>query len=166
MSLTLLPAPPDSKSYLHLCMLIYFYENKKSSECLSNLIWDSLFSFQAKHFSRFLSIEMKTVSDYEWWSAKRFRPRKITLLSSFYFLGWIKVRISWITLFQSTCSLMKSPWSEAKFKDVAEIKFRQSEKATKFEKNLPLVLTLHTVYMWEIFSNFVAFSENVSYRSV
>ena len=42
------------------------------------------------------------------------------------------------------------------------IKFGYSEKATKFEKNLPPKILSYSVvsnFKWKIFSNFVAFSE-------
>ena len=45
------------------------------------------------------------------------------------------------------------------------LKLRHSEKATNFEKNLQLVLTLLSKCQnkWETFSNFVAFLENLNF---
>ena len=43
-----------------------------------------------------------------------------------------------------------------------DLKFKYSEKAKKFEKNLPLKIWHYSVtsnFKWKIFSNFVAFSE-------
>ena len=46
--------------------------------------------------------------------------------------------------------------------NMRRLKFRYSEKSTKFEKNLPLKIWRYWVvsnFKWKIFSNFVAFSE-------
>ena len=45
------------------------------------------------------------------------------------------------------------------------IKLRHCEKATKFEKNPPPVLTQQRQNMWEIISNFLGFSENLLKKS-
>ena len=49
------------------------------------------------------------------------------------------------------------------------LKFGYSEKATKFEKNLPLKIWCYSVmpnfFKWKIFSNFVAFSEYLNFTS-
>ena len=51
------------------------------------------------------------------------------------------------------------------FKERNMLNFRFSEKATKFEKNIPLVLTLliKCQNKWEIFSNFVALSQCLNF---
>ena len=49
------------------------------------------------------------------------------------------------------------------------LKFKYSEKATKFEKNLPHKIWCYSVtlnFNWKIFSNFVAFSEYPSFKKV
>ena len=49
------------------------------------------------------------------------------------------------------------------------IKFGQTEKGTKFEKNLPLSIQFYSVVSnlkWKIFSNFVPFSEGPNFKKV
>ena len=52
-------------------------------------------------------------------------------------------------------------------KKVLALKFRYSEKATTFEKNLPLFLTLlgNVKKIGRFFQNFVAFSEYLNFNA-
>ena len=108
------------------------------------------------------------------------------------YLGDIFSRTSWVWLFMQTIFIKKKRlqgqltrftvaigWNIFRwtmlifmhlsfFRNVRNVKFRFSEKAIKTWKNLPLVLTLISKLQknWEIFSNFVAFSQYLNVDSL